>query len=107
MLLLLSCFPETYPDMVFTTIIAFAASLQVQTFRTVHGHTYVSTFTTGNLRALSKVLFNRFVDLENQEQAGRKAGVFAIICTGFLVGAAGGGVNTWSGYFCTTSFLAG
>src|SRR5580704_8631018 len=52
-LLALSLLPATTADMLFTTSIAFAASVQVQTFRDVNGQTYNSTFTTGNLRTLA------------------------------------------------------
>src|SRR5687767_5363254 len=45
-LLVLAFLPPTTTDIVFTTSIAFAASVQMQTFNKVHGRTYSSTFTT-------------------------------------------------------------
>ena len=56
-LLVLSLLPATTADILFTTSIAFAASVQVQTFREVNGHSFNSTFTTGNLRTLSEAAF--------------------------------------------------
>jgi uncharacterized membrane protein YoaK (UPF0700 family) len=62
-LLILSLLPATTADTLFTISIAFAASVQVQTFREVNGHSYNSTFTTGNLRTLGefgvRVVFRR------------------------------------------------
>jgi len=58
-LFMVSWLPASCPDIVITTCVVFAASLQVQTFRTVLGHAYTSTFTTGNLRNLSEAIFDR------------------------------------------------
>src|SRR5580704_7550354 len=52
-LLVLSLLPATTSDILFITSIAFAASVQVQTFREVNGQNFSSTFTTGNLRTLA------------------------------------------------------
>ncbi len=85
-LFMLSWLPAAYPDLVITTCVAFAASLQVQTFRTVHGHAYTSTFTTGNLRSLSEALFDQITDPDEKRKAEHKAMVFAAICLAFLLG---------------------
>ncbi len=94
LLSILSCLPSTCPDILITTIVAFTASLQVQTFRTVQGHSYTSTFTTGNLRSLSEALFDCVTRPDQRVEAAYKARVFAIICVGFLFGAAAGGSIT-------------
>jgi hypothetical protein len=46
-----------YMGILFTNSVAFASSVQVQTFREVSGHSYNLTFTTGNLRRLSEAAF--------------------------------------------------
>lgn len=89
-LLTLSLLPAATADIQFTTSIAFASAVQVQTFREVHGHSYTSTFATGNLRTLSEAAFTWFVEGYNQETA-RVARDFSVICLAFLVGAASGG----------------
>ena len=92
--LILSCLSLACPDILITTIVAFAASLQVQTFRTVQGLAYTSTFTTGNLRSLSEALFDWVTHPDQKVQASYRARVFATICIGFLLGAAAGGFMT-------------
>jgi uncharacterized membrane protein YoaK (UPF0700 family) len=92
-LLVLSLLPETAADILFTTSIAFAASVQVQTFREVNGHAFSSTFTTGNLRTLAEAAFT-WVFEGHSEAAARVVGDFSVICTAFLVGATAGGYST-------------
>jgi uncharacterized membrane protein YoaK (UPF0700 family) len=89
-LLVLSLLPVTTADILFTTSIAFAASVQVQTFREVNGHTFNSTFTTGNLRTLSEAAVDWLLAGHSQA-AGRVMKDFSTICAAFLVGAAAGG----------------
>jgi uncharacterized membrane protein YoaK (UPF0700 family) len=91
-LLVLSLLPGT-ADILFTTSIAFAASVQVQTFREVNGHPFSSTFTTGNLRTLAEAAFNWTFE-GHSETAARVVGDFSVICTAFLVGATAGGYST-------------
>ena len=92
----LSLLPAATADILFTTIIAFAASVQVQTFREVDGRSYNSTYTTGNLRTLSEAAFTWLIEAitrrrgYNQETA-QVVKDFSIICMAFLVGATGGG----------------
>lgn len=93
-LFVVSWLPVSCPDVVITTCVVFAASMQVQTFRTVRGHTYTSTFTTGNLRNLSEAIFDWVTHPEIKRQSGSKARIFAIICTCFLVGATAGAYAT-------------
>jgi uncharacterized membrane protein YoaK (UPF0700 family) len=92
-LLVLSLLPATTADILFTTSIAFAASVQVQTFREVDGQSFNSTFTTGNLRTLSEASFTWFWEGHSQA-AARVARDFSVICAAFLVGAAAGGYST-------------
>jgi uncharacterized membrane protein YoaK (UPF0700 family) len=92
-LLVLSLLPATTADILFTTSIAFAASVQVQTFREVNGHSFNSTFTTGNLRTLSEAAFDWFMEGHNAK-AGRVVRDFSTICASFLLGATAGGYTT-------------
>lgn len=91
-LLILSLLPQATPDFLFTISIAFAASIQVQTFREVHGRVYSSTFTTGNLRTLSEAAF--FYLFEDSRASLRVLKDFSAICAAFLLGAAAGGLAT-------------
>lgn len=88
-LLVLSVLPPTTPDILFIASIAFAASVQVQTFREVNGHSFSSTFTTGNLRTLAEAAVVWFLD----GKSGAAAQVvrdFSVICAAFLAGAIAG-----------------
>ena len=82
--------PGATPDMLFTTAIAFAASVQVQTFREVNGQSYNSTFTTGNLRTLSESAFTWFTEGRSPKTA-QVVRDFSVICAAFFAGATGGG----------------
>jgi uncharacterized membrane protein YoaK (UPF0700 family) len=92
-LLALSVLPRTAADILFTTSIAFAASVQVQTFREVNGQAFNSTFTTGNLRTLAEAAFTWTFE-GHSETAARIVGDFSVICAAFLVGATSGGYST-------------
>jgi uncharacterized membrane protein YoaK (UPF0700 family) len=91
-LLVLSALPATTADILFTTSIAFAASVQVQTFREVNGHSYNSTFTTGNLRTLSEAAVGWFLEGHNRASA-LVIRDFSAICAAFLLGATAGGYS--------------
>jgi uncharacterized membrane protein YoaK (UPF0700 family) len=88
---LLGCLPASAPNLLITISVAFAASLQTATFRTVEGQAYNSTFTTGNLRALSEATFVWLVR-KRPAPLRRPAQVFAIICGAFLLGILAGGL---------------
>ncbi len=92
-LLILSLLPATTADILFTISIAFAASVQVQTFREVNGHAFTSTFTTGNLRTLAEAAVTRVFE-GYSETVARVVKDFSVICTAFLVGATAGGYST-------------
>ena len=78
----LGCLPANTPNYCLTVSVAFAASLQTETFRAVKGNRYNSTFMTGNLRSLSESLFA----LGCGEPAPL-AKLLAIICTAFFAGS--------------------
>ena len=79
---IVSLLPNTTRDFWITTVIAFAASMQVETFRVVNGRNYNSTFTTGNLRSFSEGLFD-WVFKDNVDSARHQAGDFGVICLCF------------------------
>jgi uncharacterized membrane protein YoaK (UPF0700 family) len=89
----ISVLPQTTGDFWITTSIAFAASVQVATFRDVNGKSYNSTFTTGNLRTLSEAIVDRFSS-ERRPETGQVIRDFAFICGSFLAGAMAGGFVT-------------
>ena len=92
-LLVLSLLPATTPDTLFTTSIAFAAAVQMNTFREMNGHSYSSTFTTGNLRTLGEAAFTWLFEGHPQD-AARTVRDFSVIVGAFLLGAIAGGVAT-------------
>lgn len=89
----LAFLPEGTPDVWFTTSIAFAASVQVATFRKVHGRNFNSTFTTGNLRTFAENCF-AWLFAGGGDEARSAAWDFGVICFAFFAGAAAGGVAT-------------
>ena len=89
-LTIVSFLPNRVPDLWVTTTIAFAASMQVETFRTVNGQNFNTTFVTGNLRTLGENLFDWVLGID-REKARRVTLDFTTICLAFLLGATGGG----------------
>lgn len=75
-----------------TMLVSFACSMQVQTFRKVHGYGYASTMCIGNLRAGTESLS---VYLRDKNPGARKKALhyYGIICV-FAVGAGIGGICT-------------
>jgi uncharacterized membrane protein YoaK (UPF0700 family) len=92
-LTILSLLPAATRDFWITMSIAFAASMQVETFREVNGRHYNSTFTTGNLRTLSEGAFDWFFAGHKPESI-HIVRDFALICAAFFVGAMAGGYMT-------------
>lgn len=105
----LSFLPAAFPDWLFTLNIAFAASVQVQTFRDVNGHSYNSTFTTGNLRTLSEAAFSWLFEGHSPKSRDVLRD-FSVICLAFLLGAMAGGYAVgWLGnhaLWCEIAVLA-
>ncbi|GGH13620.1 membrane protein [Silvibacterium dinghuense] len=89
----LSLLPQATRDFWITTSIAFAASVQVATFRQVNGHGYSSTFTTGNLRTLGEAIFD-WIFAERKPETLRRVEDFAMICGAFFFGALLGAIVT-------------
>jgi uncharacterized membrane protein YoaK (UPF0700 family) len=90
---ILSLLPVATPDFWITMSIAFAASMQVETFRKVNGHSFNSTFTTGNLRTLSEGAVD-WLMAGHTPEAALVVRDFGAICTAFFAGAVAGGYVT-------------
>ena len=84
-------------DVVANVLISFVCSMQVETFRRVHGHPFASTMCTGNLRSGTEALCQYFKtgDKTLKQKSLRYYGIITIfiigaIIGGFLTGRAGG-----------------
>jgi uncharacterized membrane protein YoaK (UPF0700 family) len=84
--------PPQFPDMLFVGTIAFAAALQVATFRRVGPFFYSSTFVTGDLLDLSEATCDTLLvrSPEKRRSAALKARDLGLICLAFLGGAVAG-----------------
>ena len=71
-------------------IVSFACSMQVQTFRKVHGYGYASTMCIGNLRSGTESLSVYLRD--HQKGALKKAAHYDGIILIFALGAGFGGI---------------
>ncbi|MEV5711310.1 YoaK family protein [Actinoallomurus sp. NPDC052274] len=70
-------------------VIAFVASVQVASFRTLIDWPYNTTMTTGNLRSAAQALYVAVIDRD--AESARKARSFAMIIVSFLAGGFLGG----------------
>ena len=78
-------------------LISFVCSMQVETFRRVHGHPFASTMCTGNLRSGTEALCQYFKtgDKTLKQKSLRYYGIITFfiigaVIGGFLTGRAGG-----------------
>jgi uncharacterized membrane protein YoaK (UPF0700 family) len=81
--------PHAVPDSVVVVMIAFTASVQVSTFRTLITWTYNTAMVTGNLRTAAQAVYVAVADRD--ADAARKARSFAVVIVSFVVGAFTGG----------------
>lgn len=89
LLLVVGFIPAQY-NIIATALVSFACSMQVQTFRKVHGYGYASTMCIGNLRSGMESLSIYLRD--KKPEALRKAlHYYGIICV-FAIGAGAGGI---------------
>ena len=84
-------------DVVANVLISFVCSMQVETFRRVHGHPFASTMCTGNLRSGTEALCQYFKtgDKTLKQKSLRYYGIITFfiigaVIGGFLTGRAGG-----------------
>lgn len=89
MLLAIGSVSSRVPAGVAVTAIAFVASVQSATFRTLINWPYNTAMITGNLRSAAQALYVAVTDRDRD--AARKARSFATIILSFLVGAFFGG----------------
>lgn len=88
-LIIAAMIPLGYVDYLVNVLVSFVCSLQVQTFRTVHGNNFASTMCTGNLRSGTDALF-RFIrgrKGEDIEKALCYYGVIIFFIFGAVLGA--------------------
>lgn len=77
-------------DSLANIMVSFVCSLQVESFRTVHGYNYASTMCTGNLRSATKSLFEYF-RTKDADQLRASKHYYGIILF-FVIGAAVGAI---------------
>ena len=75
-----------------TALVSFACSIQVQSFRKVHGSAYATTMCTGNLRSGTEHLFRWLHHREGT--SGRSALVYYGLILSFVAGAVLSGLLT-------------
>ncbi|WP_225829269.1 YoaK family protein [Streptomyces naphthomycinicus] len=85
--------PAGAPDALVTVLVAFMASVQMSTFRTLVDSVYNSTMTTGNLRSAMQNAYQAVV--AGDRDARRRSRQFACVVLAFLAGAFGGGWLTF------------
>jgi uncharacterized membrane protein YoaK (UPF0700 family) len=81
--------PRGVPDSLIVVMIAFTASVQVTTFRTLIIWPYNTAMVTGNLRTAAQAAYQAVADRD--AESVRKARSFLIIIGSFTVGAFAGG----------------
>lgn len=79
-------------DLIANILVSFVCSLQVQSFRKVHGLPYASTMCTGNLRSGTELLF-RFTQTKNPAERKKALHYYGVIVF-FILGAGIGGLMT-------------
>ena len=75
-----------------TALVSFACSIQVQSFRKVHGSAYATTMCTGNLRSATEA-FYRFFALRQPSEGSKATHYYGIIAI-FILSAALGSITT-------------
>lgn len=89
-LLIIVGFIPTQYNIIATALVSFACSMQVQTFRKVHGYGYASTMCIGNLRSGTESLSIYLRD-KQPEALHKTLHYYGIICV-FALGAGAGGI---------------
>ena len=82
-------------DLIANTLVAFVCSMQVQSFRKVHGLPYATTMCTGNLRSGTELLF-RYTQEKDRELRNKSLHYYAVILF-FILGAGVGAHLTMNG----------
>lgn len=79
-------------DLIANTLVSFVCSMQVQSFRKVHGLPYATTMCTGNLRSGTELLF-RFTQSKEKELQVKSMHYYGVILF-FILGAGIGALMT-------------
>lgn len=79
-------------DLIANTLVSFVCSMQVQSFRKVHGLPYATTMCTGNLRSGTELFFH-FTESRNPEFRNKSLHYFTVILF-FIFGAGIGALTT-------------
>jgi uncharacterized membrane protein YoaK (UPF0700 family) len=88
-LMIVGFLPRGVPDSLIVIMIAFTASVQVTTFRTLIIWPYNTAMVTGNLRTAAQAAYAAVADRD--PDAVRKTRSFSIIIASFMIGAFAGG----------------
>jgi len=84
--------PASVPDAIVTTAVAFVASVQVSTFRTLIRWQYNTTMTTGNLRTAAQAAFVAVLDRD--PDAWLRGRAFGLVILAFMLGGMLGALLT-------------
>ena len=87
-LLLVGFVPHNTLNSLVIILVAFTASVQVSTFRTLVDTPYATTMTTGNLRTAAQSAHRALAD--HDAEAARRTRQFGTIILAFILGALGG-----------------
>lgn len=88
MLFVVAFIPIGHYNIVANVIVSFVCSLQVETFRKMHGRNYATTMCTGNLRSGSELLYHFFIakDRFSIEMSLKYFGIIIIFILGGITG---------------------
>lgn len=95
-------------DLIANTLVSFVCSMQVQSFRKVHGLPYATTMCTGNLRSGTELFF-RFTQSKDKELRNKSLHYYCVILF-FIFGAGVGALMTkhfgnFTAFFCNMLLL--
>lgn len=88
LLAVIAFFPVGWMDHMVNVIVSFVCSMQVQTFRKIHGYSFASTMCTGNLRNGTEALC-RYIGTGNADERRRCLYSYGVILF-FVLGAVAG-----------------
>jgi len=91
-LLPIAFIPKGTCDPLVNILISFVCSLQVESFRKIHGNSFATTMCTGNLRSMTELLYR--AQTRNEEHLRLKSLHYLGVILAFILGAAAGTVLT-------------
>ena len=87
-LLAIAFVPSGRYDDIVNTLVSFVCSMQVESFRLLHGNAYATTMCTGNLRSATEQLF--YYNINKDKKARNKSLQYYGIIFFFIIGAVAG-----------------